>query len=142
MRVWDNSICTTNYAKLGLQVRDTMLCAAERSRDVCKVSLAPEPQTTCLATDQITDGRNAGRLRRAAQLHEPEHAAVGALRGGQLGRTLCRARYAALCCSTVQSLTGYCRLSGRVHQGHRVSRLDRKQHFLNLSLASFKRLLL
>ena len=43
MRVWKNTKCAKNYAKLknyvkvGLQVRDTMLCAGETNRDSCKV---------------------------------------------------------------------------------------------------------
>ena len=46
MRVWENTPCAKNYAKLkkyvklGRQVRDTMLCAKETNRDSCKVSLA------------------------------------------------------------------------------------------------------
>ena len=54
-----------------------------------------------MPSNQNTDGRNAGRLRRAAQLHEPKYAALGAMRGGQLGRAVCRARYASQCCSSV-----------------------------------------
>ena len=53
MRVWENTVCATNYAKLGRQVRDTMLCAGETNRDSCKVSSAPT-RTTYLATRLLT----------------------------------------------------------------------------------------
>jgi len=36
VRVWENTVCAANYAKLGRQVRNTMLCAGETNRDSCQ----------------------------------------------------------------------------------------------------------
>ena len=35
-RVWENSQCAANYANLGRQVVDSMLCAGETNRDSCQ----------------------------------------------------------------------------------------------------------
>ena len=36
MRVWEQAACATNYATLGRDVLDTMLCAGETNRDSCQ----------------------------------------------------------------------------------------------------------
>ena len=99
MRVWEQAACATNYATLGRDVLDTMLCAGETNRDSCQGDSGGPLNCVNPNTNKWVPELCANIFVKFLKLLSQ----VGAVRGGVVGRAVRGAR-----------------LPGRVHQDHGV----------------------